>query len=181
MMLIKSLLCFYVFFAFTISSCGNDDSDDAMNNNVSDVVNTDNNSENEEEPTTNENTGAKVVGVNVSGNENAYAFNVTISSPDTGCDQYADWWEVITENGDLIFRRILAHSHVTEQPFTRSGSGISITEEQTIIVRAHMNTSGYGTQVYKGSVSGGFAEAVMESTFANELATAEPLPDPCAF
>jgi len=67
---------------------------------------------------------ARVTKVTVSGEANNYNFSVTIASPDTGCDQYADWWEVFTEDGVLIYRRILAHSHVTEQPFTRSGGAV---------------------------------------------------------
>ena len=36
---------------------------------------------------------ADVTAVEVRGEEGAYTFSVTVSSPDTGCDQYADWWE----------------------------------------------------------------------------------------
>jgi hypothetical protein len=43
---------------------------------------------------------ADVISVDVSGNEGAYQFSVGIRSPDTGCDQYADWWEVITGDGE---------------------------------------------------------------------------------
>ena len=125
---------------------------------------------------------ASVVSVSSSGDAGNYTFSVGISSPDTGCDQYANWWEVITEDGStLIYRRILGHSHVNEQPFVRSGGAVSITENQVVIVRAHMNTSGYGTTVFKGSVSAGFAEDTVTSDFANELATQQPLPNNCAF
>ena len=57
---------------------------------------------------------ASVVSVSVSGNTNNYNFSVGVSSPDTGCNQYANWWEVITEEGTLLYRRILGHSHVSE-------------------------------------------------------------------
>lgn len=33
---------------------------------------------------------AAVTGVVVSGNEGAYSFNVELSSPDTGCEEYAN-------------------------------------------------------------------------------------------
>ena len=113
--------------------------------------------------------------------EGNYTFSVEIRSPDLGCNQYADWWEVISEDGTLIYRRILAHSHVNEQPFTRSGGSVNITENQIVYVRAHMNNKGYGTVVFKGSIAGDFSENSLEASFASELASQEPLPGNCAF
>jgi hypothetical protein len=104
-----------------------------------------------------------------------------VRSPDKGCNQYANWWEVLSENGELIYRRILGHSHVNEQPFTRSGGSVTISKDQVVIVRAHMNTSGYGTKTFKGSVSNGFTAFETEQNFANDLANQEPLPSSCAF
>jgi len=124
---------------------------------------------------------AVVVSVTASGNENDYSFNVGILSPDMGCSQYANWWEVISENGDLIYRRILGHSHVNEQPFIRSGGSVSISKDQVVIVRAHMNTSSYGNKTFKGSVSGGFVAFETVQNFAADLATQSPLPSGCAF
>ncbi len=124
---------------------------------------------------------AEIVSVVVSGEESKYTFNVGIKSPDKGCNQYADWWEVISEDGTLIYRRILAHSHVDEQPFVRSGGGVNSTKDQIVYVRAHMNTSGYGTKVFKGNVVNGFQESTLDKTFATTLETVEPLPNGCAF
>jgi hypothetical protein len=124
---------------------------------------------------------ATIVSVTSSGNENNFTFNVGISSPDTGCAQYADWWEVITEDGALLYRRILAHSHVNEQPFVRSGGTIPIGSNDTVIIRAHMNNSGYATAAYIGSVEDGFAATTLADNFAQNLATTAPLPDGCAF
>lgn len=125
---------------------------------------------------------AEISSVTVSGNENDYTFNVGIKSPDTGCDQYADWWEIISETGDeLLYRRILAHSHVTEQPFVRSGGPVTISNQQIVYIRAHMNTSGYGSTVYKGSVNDGFTQATLDTDFANQLKEIAPLPNGCAF
>ena len=124
---------------------------------------------------------ADVTNVSVSGSENAYTFNVTISSPDTGCDQYADWWEVISKSGELIYRRILLHSHVNEQPFTRSGGNVDISEEDIIWVRAHMNNTGYGGKTLKGSVKEGFQEMDFPENLGNNLDQMAPLPDGCNF
>ncbi|MHA7057443.1 hypothetical protein ACWGOQ_0009520 [Aquimarina sp. M1] len=124
---------------------------------------------------------ASVTNVSVIGEENNYTFSVQIKSPDVGCDQYADWWEIITENGILVYRRILAHSHVNEQPFNRSGGPVAISKDKVVYIRAHMNNKGYGDVVFKGSVFGGFSQEILETDFANELETTVPLPDRCAF
>lgn len=124
---------------------------------------------------------AKIVSVTTSGNENNYTFSVGIKSPDTGCNQYANWWEVVSEDGNLIYRRILGHSHVNEQPFIRSGGSVDITNNQVVIVRMHMNTNGYSIKTFKGSVSSGFLAFETSSDFAENLATQQPLPNGCAF
>ncbi len=138
------------------------------------------NSDNQNELNT-ENNSAAVIAVAVTGAPGNYTFTVTIESPDTGCEQYADWWEVITNNGALVYRRILSHSHVNEQPFTRSGGPVEITAEQDIVVRAHMNNTGYGEQVFSGSVEQGLVTNTLDSLFATELEMAEPLVSSCAF
>ncbi len=124
---------------------------------------------------------ANVLTVNVTGDPNAYQFGVEISSPDTGCDQYADWWEVLSEDGQLLYRRILLHSHVDEQPFTRSGGPVPITSNTVVYVRAHMNTGGYGGSVLKGTVGGGFDVIALASDFAADVESQGPLPEGCDF
>ena len=125
---------------------------------------------------------ADVEAVTVSGEPGEYSFSVTLRSPDTGCDQYADWWEVLGEDGSLLYRRILAHSHVDEQPFTRSGGPVDIQADTLVFVRAHMNTSGYGGIVFSGTVGGTFAEATsFDTEAAAAVETQEPLPESCAF
>ena len=124
---------------------------------------------------------ADVSFVAVSGEDNHYQFSVTLTSPDTGCDQYADWWEVISESGDLLYRRILAHSHVTEQPFTRSGGEVKVLKNQRVWIRAHMNNTGYGGKTMSGTVASGFKEELMPAGFALDLETQNPLPSDCSF
>lgn len=125
---------------------------------------------------------ADVTGVRASGSPEAYTFSVTVRSPDTGCDQYADWWEVLTPEGELVYRRILAHSHVDEQPFTRSGGPVPVGEGDRVVVRAHMNDAGYGGVAFAGSVASGFAaDTTVSDRFAPTVAEIEPLPTGCAF
>ncbi|RME52761.1 MAG: hypothetical protein D6795_06315 [Deltaproteobacteria bacterium] len=123
-----------------------------------------------------------MVHVAVTGAPNDYTFAVTIRRPDTGCEQYADWWEVLGTDGTLIYRRILTHSHPDEQPFTRTGGPVAIDAERKMIVRAHMNTSGYGGKAMSGTPGGRFTEdPTITEDFAAEVESMEPQPDGCAF
>ncbi|MEM9904187.1 MAG: hypothetical protein AAF921_04095 [Cyanobacteria bacterium P01_D01_bin.44] len=124
---------------------------------------------------------ADVTAYEVSGEPGAYTLSVTVSSPDTGCQQYADWWEVTDQTGTLIYRRILAHSHIDEQPFSRSGGPVDIQPDQIVIIRAHMNSGGYGGQVFQGTVAAGLNPAPHPPDFALDLAAQPPLPEGCAF
>jgi len=124
---------------------------------------------------------ANVINVQISGESNGYSFHVQVSSPDMGCDQYADWWEVLSEDGQLLYRRVLLHSHVSEQPFTRSGGPVAVDENTVVIIRAHMNEGGYGGAALRGSASGGFETVQLEAGFAAEVEALAPLPDGCAF
>ena len=60
--------------------------------------------------------------------DNTYRFDVTVAHEDTGWDHYANVWQVIGPDGAILGERVLAHPHVTEQPFTRSLSGVKIPE-----------------------------------------------------
>lgn len=124
---------------------------------------------------------ARIEEVRVSGRNANYSFFVTVKSPDSGCSQYADWWEVITPDGNLIYRRILLHSHTKEQPFTRSGGSVSISANQPVFVRVHMNNTGYSERIMRGSVDEGFEKDVLDHNFASDLGRQEPLPQNCAF
>ncbi|MEL6157713.1 MAG: hypothetical protein AAGJ95_03120 [Cyanobacteria bacterium J06554_11] len=124
--------------------------------------------------------GVTAVSINES-SEGNYTFSVTVASEETGCDRYANWWEVITEDGTLLYRRILAHSHVDEQPFTRSGGPVEIEADEVVIVRSHMYPTGYHTQAIQGSFTKGFESVTLPADFATELAEVEPLPTGCTF
>jgi hypothetical protein len=87
----------------------------------------------------------------------------------------------VSTDGKLLYRRVLLHSHVDEQPFTRSGGPVPIQADTLVWVRAHMNTSGYGGVAFKGSVKAGFKQAVPDAEFAAGLAKQPPLPDGCDF
>ena len=86
--------------------------------------------------------------------DGTWTFHVTVQHPDTGWEDYADGWDVVTPDGQVFkpdpdseFTRTLLHPHVEEQPFTRSQSGITIPEGMTHVrVRAHDLVAGFGGQ-----------------------------------
>jgi hypothetical protein len=85
-------------------------------------------------------------------NDGTWTFEVTVEHPDTGWEDYADGWDVVTPDGKVInpdpespYTRLLLHPHENEQPFTRSQSGIVIPEDVTQVhVRAHDLVDGWG-------------------------------------
>ena len=126
---------------------------------------------------------ADVTGVEVSGSSGNYTFDVTFHSTDIDCSEYADWWEVLTEDGDLVYRRILAHPHtpgLSGNPVARSGGPVDVTPNQIIIVRAHLNTVGYVGIPMRGTVNNGFEPAPdIDGQFAPDVASLDPQPGEC--
>jgi hypothetical protein len=124
----------------------------------------------------------EVTQAQASGAPDAYTLSVEVRSADTGCEAYADWWEVTDADGQTLhYRRILAHSHVDEQPFTRSGGPVPVGADDEVVVRAHFAPTGYGRAALRGSVAGGFEAVTLPEGFGASLEGAAPLPDGCAF
>ena len=64
---------------------------------------------------------------------------------DSGWDHYANRWELLAPDGEVLATRMLAHPHVHEQPFTRGLTAVRIPGEFTWVrVRAHDLVHGYG-------------------------------------
>jgi hypothetical protein len=98
---------------------------------------------------------AKIVDVEVTNNNDSYRFDVTLRHDDAGWDHYADGWEVLSPEGKILGKRVLAHPHVSEQPFTRSLSGVRIPQGLTTIsIRAHDSVHGYNKEVFEVSLPG---------------------------
>jgi len=122
---------------------------------------------------------ADVVAVRSSGTPGAYMFEVTVKSMDVDCTRYADWWEVVSEDGRLLYRRLLEHSHAGEQPFTLSGGPVALQPDSVVWVRAHRQPDGYVGTALKGSVASGFQPHALPVGFAAGLAQQAPLPQRC--
>ncbi len=82
--------------------------------------------------------------------EGTFSFTVTVQHDDKGWDHYANQWEVLGPDGNVIGIRVLYHPHVGEQPFTRSLSGVKVLEGvTTVTVRARDSVHGYGGREMK--------------------------------
>ena len=89
---------------------------------------------------------ADVVGVKASsGKDGTWSFSVTVRHDDGGWDHYADKWEVLRPEGEVLGTRVLLHPHVSEQPFTRSLGGVKIPDDvDRIVVRARDSIHDFG-------------------------------------
>jgi len=77
----------------------------------------------------------------------AWTVHTTLRHDDSGWDHYADKWRVVDEKGAVLGERVLFHPHETEQPFTRSQSGIVIAPEaRFVFVEAHDKVHGWSKQ-----------------------------------
>lgn len=90
---------------------------------------------------------ADVIGVKVRHNGgDSYQILTTVKHSDKGWDHYANGWEVLNEQGEVIGKRTLHHPHVKEQPFTRSLTLTIPKNIRQIRVRAFDSVHGGGGQ-----------------------------------
>lgn len=77
--------------------------------------------------------------------DGTWTFSVTLSSPYDSPEQYADAWRVVGSDGTEFGFRLLTHDHASEQPFTRSQSGIEIPEGvTTVTIEGRDQANGWG-------------------------------------
>ena len=88
---------------------------------------------------------ADVVSVSVTASATGqYRFTVTVRHADTGWEHYADRWEVLSSDGELLGTRTLYHPHVDEQPFTRELADVSIPVGiKAVVLRVHDSVHGF--------------------------------------
>lgn len=73
-----------------------------------------------------------------------WTFAVTVRHDDRDPDHWADWWRVRTVDGRELGRRVLLHSHVDEQPFTRDERIRIPRDVRMVVVEAHDKKHGLG-------------------------------------
>lgn len=75
-------------------------------------------------------------------------FDVTVLHADIGFSHYADRFEVVAPDGEVIGIRVLRHPHVHEQPFVRRLVGVEIPDGVSeVTLRAHDSEHGFGGRV----------------------------------
>jgi hypothetical protein len=76
--------------------------------------------------------------------------SATVRHADTGWDHYADFWRVLAPDGTELGRRVLLHPHESEQPFTRSLSGVRIPAGlDHVFIEAHDKVHGFGGKRFR--------------------------------
>jgi len=87
--------------------------------------------------------------------DGSYRFDATVRHADEGWDHYADAFEIVGPDGEVLGTRVLAHPHVNEQPFTRSLGGVKIPPGiATVKVRARDKVHGLGGEIYQVTLPG---------------------------
>jgi hypothetical protein len=83
----------------------------------------------------------------------SYSVEVTISSPYDTPERYADGWRVLTLDGEELGSHTLLHDHASEQPFTRTQSGLLVPDGiDEVLVEGRDLVNGYGGQTRRVEV-----------------------------
>lgn len=88
--------------------------------------------------------------------ERVCSFSVTVKHADTGWRHYADRFEIVGPDGEVIATRELRHPHVHEQPFTRTIGGVEVPAGvEVVTIRAHDSVDGYGGEEVTVAIEAG--------------------------
>ena len=80
----------------------------------------------------------------------SWTISATLSWPYDTPDRYADAWRVLGADGSVYGERVLTHDHASEQPFTRSESGIIIPDNVgTVTIEGRDLENGYGGETFE--------------------------------
>jgi hypothetical protein len=81
--------------------------------------------------------------------EGTFLANVTLQHGDEGWKHYADKWDIVAPDGQILGTRVLYHPHVQEQPFTRSLIVTIPPQVKSVEIRGHDLVHGYGGKTQK--------------------------------
>ena len=122
-------------------------------------------------------------------NQSPYSFTINLYSPTKNCQKYIDWWEILSEDQELLDRRTFSTNRSKEKSFTDTSNPIQVSSNQSLILRAHLYSSkqpnfikktGYeARQAWEGTIHDGFRMVRLPANFATDLVKADPQPQPC--
>ena len=70
--------------------------------------------------------------------------NVTLEHDDTGWNHYADKWQEVDSEGNVLGGRVLSHPHFCEQPFPRGLGDVEVPKGiTTVYIEAHDKVHGW--------------------------------------
>lgn len=81
-----------------------------------------------------------------------YRIDATVLHADDGWDHYADRWDVLDSDGNVLGSRVLGHPHDNEQPFTRSLTLTLPPGTKLIRLQANDSVHGLGGKLFELSV-----------------------------
>jgi hypothetical protein len=77
--------------------------------------------------------------------DGSWTVAATLSSPYETADRYADAWRILGSDGEVLGVRELLHDHSTEQPFTRTLTGVEIGDQvESVVIEGRDQLSGWG-------------------------------------
>ncbi len=83
------------------------------------------------------------------------SFEVSVRHADEGWNHYANAWQILSPDGEVLATRVLRHPHVDEQPFTRSLSGVKLPASlDRVRIRARDSRHGIGGREIELAVEG---------------------------
>ena len=92
----------------------------------------------------------EVVGAKASCVANLCTVSATLEHADSGWDHYANYWRILSPDGEEVGKRVLLHPHENEQPFTRSLGNIKVPSNvEYITIEGHDSVHGYGGPTFK--------------------------------
>lgn len=72
-------------------------------------------------------------------------FSATVGHGDAGWDHFANRWDVVDPDGNVLASRQLRHPHIDEQPFERSLGRVRIPHStKSVVIRANGSVHGLG-------------------------------------
>lgn len=77
--------------------------------------------------------------------DSGWSLEVTLSSQYDTPERYADGWRVLDADGEVLGEHTLTHDHASEQPVTRTQSGLEIPDGVDVVTVEGKDTeNGYG-------------------------------------